>query len=433
MNKILYQMALRTFTPEGTLRAATARLAHVASLGVDIVYLCPFYVQDDDEDPDYWSRRQIASHTNNPKNPYKINDYFHVDAEYGTEEDLKAFVNEAHRLGLLVLFDLVYLHCGRRAIFIETHPDFVERDEKGNVKVPDRWPFARLNFSSRALREYLMQNMMFLVTEYGVDGFRCDVGDSVPLDFWQEAFAYVKKQKPDLITLNEGIEPAYIDGTFDMGYSFDFQKRARQIFARGESASALRVMFENERERYGKNTKKLMRALDNHDTASDVGTERNERLMTARGVDAALVLATTYEGVPLLWNGVELCDAAENCMFSNRDYGRRSAMDWSGAFTADGVRRLKLVKTLHALRHRYAALAEGEQIFLENNLPDAVISYLRVLGDARIAVLINTTAAPVTVSLSGSVAGKRALLRYGARREGEKFRLSPYGYLVMEE
>ena len=44
--KIIYQMALRTFTPKGTLRAATERLAHVASLGVDIVYICPFFVTE---------------------------------------------------------------------------------------------------------------------------------------------------------------------------------------------------------------------------------------------------------------------------------------------------------------------------------------------------------------------------------------------------
>ena len=120
--KIIYQIALRTFTPDGTLSAATDLLAHVASLGVDIVYVCPFFVAENDENRETWSNRQRASNTNNPKNPYKIADYFHVDEEYGTEEDLKRFVDEAHRLGLGVMFDLVYLHCGRQAVFIEEHP-----------------------------------------------------------------------------------------------------------------------------------------------------------------------------------------------------------------------------------------------------------------------------------------------------------------------
>ncbi|MBR6727622.1 MAG: alpha-glucosidase C-terminal domain-containing protein [Clostridia bacterium] len=431
MSKIVYQLALRTFTPEGTLQAATKLLPHVASLGVDILYVCPFYVQENDPNTAYWSVRQIASNTGNPKNPYKISDYFHVDEEYGTEQDLKEFAAEAHRLGLLVFYDLVYLHCGRQAVFIEAHPDFVERNEDGSMRVPDRWPFARLNFADRELREYLMQNMELLVSEYGADGFRCDVGDSVPLDFWQEAFSRVKRLNPALLTLNEGVDPRYIDGTFDMGYSFAFQKRMRQIFAMGADAVGLCEMYENERKRYGKNQKKLLRTLDNHDTASDVGKERNEILMTSRGVDAALVVATTYLGVPFLWNGYELCDDAENCMFSNREHGKRSAMDWSKGFTAQGKRRLSHVKRLHGLYHTSVALSEGELVFVENSQPSAVISYVRSCAQERILVVVNSKNHPVTADIAEELQGT-PLLRYGARQMGNRVRLAPYGYLVLK-
>jgi len=430
VSKIVYQLALRTFTPEGTLQAATKLLPHVASLGVDILYVCPFYVQENDPNTAYWSVRQIASNTGNPKNPYKISDYFHVDEEYGTEQDLKDFAAEAHRLGLLVFYDLVYLHCGRQAVFIEAHPDFVERNEDGSMRVPDRWPFARLNFANRELREYLMQNMELLVSEYGADGFRCDVGDSVPLDFWQEAFSRVKRLNPALLTLNEGVDPRYIDGTFDMGYSFAFQKRMRQIFAMGADAVGLCEMYENERKRYGKNQKKLLRALDNHDTASDVVTARNEHLMTSRGVDAALVVATTYLGVPFLWNGYEICDDAENCMFSNRDHGKRSAMDWSKGFTAQGKRRLSHVKRLHGLYHESAALSEGELDFVENSQPSAVISYVRSCAQERILVVVNSKNHPVTADIAEDLQGT-PLLRYGTRQTGNRVRLAPYGYLVL--
>ena len=249
--KIIYQLALRTFTPAGTLRAATKRLAHIASLGVDIVYICPFFVTENDENREYWSPRQIASNTNNPKNPYKIADYFHVDEEYGTDEDLHAFVDEAHRVGLGVMFDLVYLHCGRAAVFIAEHPDFVERNEDGSLKVPDRWPFARLNFSCRALREYLFENMEMLVREYGIQGFRCDVGDSVPLDFWEEAAERVLAINPDLIMLNEGVKASYLNSIFDWGYSFAYQSTMVNIFAKEASATELYELYLKEYEKYG--------------------------------------------------------------------------------------------------------------------------------------------------------------------------------------
>lgn len=66
-NMIIYQMALRTFTPDGTLKAAQRLLPFVASLNVDVVYLCPVFKTGNDEDTATWSPRQRASNTNNPK------------------------------------------------------------------------------------------------------------------------------------------------------------------------------------------------------------------------------------------------------------------------------------------------------------------------------------------------------------------------------
>ena len=111
------------------------------------------YTTKTDEDRTTWSERQISFKTNNPKNPYKIADYFNVDEEYGTNEDLKEFVKEAHKNGLKVLFDLVYRHCGKNAVFIKDNPDFVLRNEDGNFFAEGEWSFARLNFKNKELRE----------------------------------------------------------------------------------------------------------------------------------------------------------------------------------------------------------------------------------------------------------------------------------------
>lgn len=432
-NKIIYQLALRTFTPDGTLRAATERLGHIAALGVDIVYLCPFYVQDDSTDLDAWSPRQKASCTNNPKNPYKINDYFHVDEEYGTDGDLADFVKEAHRLGLLVMFDLVYLHCGRTAPFIAEHPDFVIRNEDGSIAVPDRWPFARLNFNSRALRDYLICNMDMLVNKYGADCLRCDVGDDVPLDFWEEAFAYLKTKKPALITLNEGIKPRYIEEVFDWGYNFDFCGLLTEIFSTERSAADLRALYEKELVKYGSDgTKRLLRTVDTHDTASDCGLRRNEIIMTTRGVEAALVVTTTFVGVPFLWNGYEFGDDAENNMFSNRFYGRRSAMNWSRIATEDGARRMAFVKEIHRLYHESVPLHSGEMVFLGNSAEGAVLSYLRESAGERILVVVNTKNAPVEVQLEAAPAIKNTRMASGALIERGRIALAPYGYLIAQ-
>ena len=99
-------------------------------------------------------------------------------AYYGTMEDLKAFVAESHRLGMRVLLDLVYLHIGPNADVLKNYPDFVNRDEMGNM-ILGPWNFPMLNYSNLGLREYLWCNMTYYIGALNADGFRCDVGDQV--------------------------------------------------------------------------------------------------------------------------------------------------------------------------------------------------------------------------------------------------------------
>ena len=431
-NKIIYQIALRTFTPEGTLNAAKDLLPYVASLGVDIVYVCPFYAAEDDPDRSTWSIRQIESNTNNPKNPYKMSDYFNVDSEYGTNEDLVDFVDEAHKNGLLVMFDLVYLHCGKSAVFIDKHPDFVERNDDGTVRVPDRWPFARLNFENEELRSYLVKNMELLLTKYNADCFRCDVGDSVPLDFWRNSFRRLKKIKPHLITLNEGVIPEYIDDVFDMGYDFEWNTLMIDVFAKDKSAAELKNNYFAEREKYGDNVKKLIRTIDTHDVASDSGLDRNEIIMTSRGVEAALVITNTFDGTAFMWNGYDVCDNAENNMFSNRMYGRRSALNWSRAFTADGIRRHKFIREIHRLHHKNDAIVNGKICWIDNNAPDEVVSYIKKSDKQSIAVVVNTKNKTVSTELTKKINLSKILMSSNAAADGVKLDMNPYGYIIAE-
>ena len=179
----MYQIQPRAFTPEGTLKAAERKLSYLRDLGVTIVYLVPVMKMDESPDRAFWSPRQIKSGFNNPKNQYRIADYFHVDPEYGTDADLKDFCKAAHGLGLKVIFDLVYLHCGPTAPFLKEHPDFTWWNDDGSVK-KGPWRFPKLNFANSALRQYLQGNVRYLLEVYGADGFSCDVGDGIPLDFW---------------------------------------------------------------------------------------------------------------------------------------------------------------------------------------------------------------------------------------------------------
>ena len=76
----IYQINPRTFSEKGTLRDITREIPFLAELGFRILYLCPIF----EADPSYSNRspRQLASETDNPKNPYRMNDFFGIDEEY---------------------------------------------------------------------------------------------------------------------------------------------------------------------------------------------------------------------------------------------------------------------------------------------------------------------------------------------------------------
>ena len=155
---VIYQLFLRAFTLDGTLKAAEKMLPHLAELGIDIVYLCPPVVADDDMNEDHWSERQKKSGIKNPKNPYRLKDYFHVDPEYGTDQDLKDFVRRAHDLGMKTLLDLVYYHCGPTAVFLEEHPNATNRYSASSVRYS-------LNLTSFSLMSsYLALSFLFWIS-----------------------------------------------------------------------------------------------------------------------------------------------------------------------------------------------------------------------------------------------------------------------------
>lgn len=197
---VMYQLFTRMFTPEGTFKAAERKLPELKELGVDIIYLTPHQLADDDPDPRYWSARQKSVGFGNPKNPYRQKDFYAVDPEYGSSQDLKDFVAAAHRLGMKVMFDLVYFHCGPKAVFLGEHPDFIVRNADGTPRLGE-WAFPEMDVSRRGVRDYLYANMEGFVKDYGVDGFRCDVADMLPVDFWEEGYLRCKALKPDIFMM----------------------------------------------------------------------------------------------------------------------------------------------------------------------------------------------------------------------------------------
>ena len=396
---VMYQLFLRMFTPEGTLRAARERLGFVRALGTDIVYLCPVVRADRGEDRRFWSARQKASRLDNPANPYRIADFFAVDPEYGDERDVKDFVAEAHRLGMKVYFDLVYYHCGPNAVFLRDRPEWVLHKPDGSFDL-GQWAFPRFDVKNPEVREYFFENMKWYLTEFDADGFRCDVGEMLPLWYREEALRRNREVKADVVMLDEGHDPRDQQAAFHLDYCYRMQWAIRDMLKGVGSATNLSNAVVNlGLAKYPKGYR-WMRCFQNHDFANCApGVRRYEALYGPDANDAMLATIFTLDGVPMLYNGQEIADTAPHSIWSDRDHGKWG-IDWSAAFTKTGERRLALVKALAKLRHEHPALFDAPTEFLETERPAEVYAYRRRLPDgSSFVTAVNISAGEVTVKI----------------------------------
>ena len=448
---VIYQVVLRNFTRDGDFKAATKMLDHVRSLGVDVVYLTPFVEMDRDMDRAGWSPRQIKSGYGSPKNPYRISDYDKIDPEYGTDADFKAFNDRAHALGMKVYMGLVYLHCGPNNVMKDRFPDAFQRNPDGTVKTT-YWKFPYVNFASKGVRKYLIDSMLHWM-RLGCDGFRCDVGDEVPIDFWVEAVTACQKVNPDLVMINEGSKPEWLEKAFDACYGWPFGMTVRlAINPKGlgqpMKAGTLAERMEGVRTYEAKipSGSLMMGYLDNHDTATDDWEDRFDRACPVDAGNAAFVLVFLRKGLPLVFNGNEIADNSLNSFFAPVEHPMRTAktVDWARALQPDGQSRLSLLKKLAKMRHEDPVWSEGEMDWVTDGEAVGVVAFVRRLGNRRVFVAANLTAKDAAfkpmVRCDGNVT-PNPLLTPGAKRLlGERVEirtdgtcaLGPYGFVAAE-
>ena len=428
---VVYQIQPRAFTPEGTLRAAAEKLAYLKETGVTIVYLPPVFEMDSDTDRSFWSPRQLKSGFGNAKNQYRIRDYFHVDPEYGTDGDLRFFVDRAHELDLKVLFDLVYFHCGPTARVIKDFPQAVLRNADGT---PRRgfWRFPQFDFSKPVAREYLLSNLTYLLIEFGVDGFRCDVADALPLDFWCEARRRMDALKGgEAVLLCEGFDPQDQLTAFDANYGW-FPRAAFDDKEKAQSpARAVRDAWVKREHDAGRGAR-FVNHYENHDVATNQDPRPEER-WGRDAVEQVLVWMFTLDGVPLLFNGNEIADDdGTHSMFG------RTPIDWGRLESSQGRARRDFVKTLAALRASRPSLTDlnGEKglQWLEPSATNEVTAFRRIGANGeRTLVVQNWTGRRVSFRVPGADFSRSALLSRGCTIGAADVTLAPWGYAVLPE
>ena len=419
---VMCQIQPRAFTPEGTLKAAEKKLPYLKEAGFTIAYLVPVFKMDTDRDKGFWSPRQIRSGFGSPKNCYRISNYDKIDPEYGKDEDFRRFNDKAHALGMKVFMDLVYLHCGPNNILKDLFPDAFQRNADGSVKTTC-WNFPFVNFESKGVRKYLIDSMLHWM-RLGCDGFRCDVGDSVPIDFWVEAVTTCQKANPELVMINEGTNPEWLEKAFDACYAWpwSFNVRATLVsteanawYLKGGKSLAERMKGVREYEAKIPKDALMFAFLDNHDTAADDWEKRFDRVLPVEAGNAAFVLTFLRRGLPLVFNGNEIADNANNSFFGPVEHPARAykTVDWARALQPEGQKRLELIRKLSKMRHEDPIWSEGTMAWVTDGEANGIVAFTRTLGARKVLVAANLTNKDQD---GGASIGK----------------LAPYDYLIKE-
>jgi glycosidase len=366
----IYQVWMRSFTPEGTLNATKARLPHIANLGASIVYVSPLNVHGY---PSVFG----------PSTPYEIKDYDKIDPEYGTEADFKDLLAEAHRLGLKVIMDIVLAHSANDNVLLN-RPGFYQRMPDGVLKM-SRWHTPMPDFTNPKVREYFRDNMLHWVRDVGVDGFRCDVAGGVPLDFWEQARDAMDQVNRDVIMLAEADVPEQQLKAFDISYNFPYYAALTAVVVNGESAERIKQQWEKAKNSFPRGAR-FLHLNDNHDR------NRADVVFGEKATVATSVLDFTLDGIPFLYNGEEIGDTTaphQQAHYPIRwEIYKPSAQPHSGLASRQNA-KLRFYKQLFDMRNKQAALTSGELIWLSNSNPDGVVSFMRKKGPEEILVVIN--------------------------------------------
>lgn len=373
INAVLYQCNIRQFSPQGNLGAVQQAVPRLKALGIDVLWLMPIH-------PVGKERRKGSLGS-----PYSVQDYYAVNPDFGSLDDMKNLVQTAHNEGIKVILDWVPNHTSWDAVWKTEHPEYYSR-YNGDFTVPlnergepitDWSDVCDLDYGNPALRRAMIDAMQFWLRETDIDGFRVDMAGLVPNDFWVEARPALDSVKTVFMLAEWQDEPAHFQSAFNANYGWKWKDVTKEIAAGKRSAHALDSLLQELNGFYPEDYYQLY-FTQNHDENSHNGTEAE---LYGPAADAFNVLEFTWQGIPMLYNGQE--DKLDHRL---------------AFFDKDPIRWGQMVKTpfyqkLTGLRHNNQAVWAGKNggklVKIPTNSDDSIYAFFREKKGDKVLVILN--------------------------------------------
>lgn len=382
---------------------------------------------------------------------YDVTDYYQVNPEYGTNEDFKRLVDEAHQRGIRVIVDLVLNHSSREHPWFEEaqaadsdlHDWYIWSEDDPGYRGPwgqDVWHrtpagyyygvfwegMPDLNLENTAVTEEMLAIADFWLEEMGADGFRLDAikhlvedgriqENSTASHEWLNAFHdFYKEVNPDALTVGEAWTSTaqvleYTGDEVDIAFQFDLAQDIINASRMGRGSVAAQTQNE------------IVASFPPNQYATFITNHDQNRVMSQLNGDegkakTAASILLLGPGVPFIYYGEEI-----GMMGSKPDEDIRLPMQWSGdsfraGFTSgtpwrtpfsdfeernvalqtdDPDSLLSHYRDLIHLRHNHEALRVGDWVLVEAN-PNSLYAAVRYTDQEIVLVLINSSATEIT-------------------------------------
>ncbi|MBE5834240.1 MAG: alpha-glycosidase [Butyrivibrio sp.] len=379
----------------GDIKGIRDKIPYLKDLGITGIYLNPVF-------------ESTTNHKYNTRN-YKL-----VDPHFGTNEELRALVDEAHAAGIRVMLDAVFNHTGY------DHPMWLDVLEKGQESkyaqwyMVNKWPIERgrdtrdgryysfafaeympkLNTNNPEVQDYLLDIIKFWIDTFDIDGLRFDVGNEVSHSFLKAIRYMTKRIKNDFYLLGEIWHDSIswlLGDEYDsvMNYPLTtaiadfwvYKNRDRQSFE--YDINRCFTMY------YSQVNDVLFNLLDSHDT---------NRLFDKchKNIDIfyqQLAVLFTMPGSPCIYYGTEVA------LDGGYDPDCRRCMPWSDIDAGKLDDKLSEMKSLISMRKTIQACKSRNFHFPNDIAKDRVISYLKIGDNESLQVYLNCENEEVEIPL----------------------------------
>ena len=347
----------------GDLAGIRQHLPYLKELGVTAIWLNPIY--DNVNHPNQKQAEQGRAVTD--YHGYGAVDFYKVEEHFGDLPGLRQLVDDAHRLGIKVILDMVANHTGPDHPWVADPPTPTWFNGTAGAHLSNEWrtwtladPHATpatqrgtlegwfggvlpdLNQNDPEAARYIIQNTLWWIGVSGIDGIRQDTWPYVPRTFWKDWIAAIRRDYPALNVVGEVFDgdPSVVsffqgghtgfDGIDDGNDVFDFPLAfaIRNSFAQGRPLMEVVQMLA--RDHVYPRPDSLVTFLGNHDIARFMG----EQGATTAGLRLAFTFLLTTRGAPLIYYGDEIALPGANDPDNRRDFPGGWSDDPRSAFTA---------------------------------------------------------------------------------------------------